>query len=127
MPEFFREEVDTEDGECSEYRRPQFERCDVGAKEKDGEGLQVDEESLATVVVGVEELVLARFIGAERIDAVHRLVGIEPGGNVLDIPEPQEKRRREKKNEHGNDHEFFRRKKMSKEIPPHSESILFLS
>lgn len=107
VPEFFCEKIDAEHGECSEERREKFECGDIRAKEKNGKCLKIDEESFATVIVGIEESIVARFIGKERVDAVHCLVRVEPGGDVFDIPEPEEKRRREKNDQDGCCYEFF--------------------
>jgi len=99
LPELFGEEIDAENRECPEYCREEFERGDVRAEEKDGERLQINEESFATVVVGIEELVVTGFDCMERINAVHRLVRIEPGGNTFDMPEPQKECDGEKERE----------------------------
>lgn len=125
MPELFGEEIGAEDRECPEECREKFQSGDICTKEKNGKGLKIDEESLATVVVGIEESVLARSIGAERVDTVHRLVRVEPGGDVFDIPEPQEKRRREERNQDGCCYEFFIRKKMPEKMPPHRFYLTF--
>ncbi len=120
VPEFFREEIDAEDGECPENGREEFERGDAIPKKKERKGLQVDEEPFATIIVGIEPSVFAGLIGTDRIDAVHRLVWIEPGGNVFDIPEAKKKRRREKHDQDGCRDEFFIRKEMSEEMSLHS-------
>ena len=127
MPEFFGEQVDTEHGCRAKYRRPEFECCDVGAKEKQRERLQVDKQPFPSAVVGIEELVIAGFIGAKRIDAIHGFVRIEPGGEMLDIPEAQKERYCQKYNKNGNRHQFFRREKMPEEMSSHNERVLFLS
>lgn len=87
--------------------------------------MQVDEESFAAVVVGVEELVLAGFIGADCVDAVHRFVRIEPGGNVFDIPKAKKKRGREKHDQDGCCDEFFIRKEVPEEMSSHSLIVCF--
>lgn len=127
MPEFFGEQVDAEHGCRAKYRRPEFERCDVDAKEKQCERLEIDEESFASAIVGIEELVVAGIVRADCVDAVHGFVRIEPGGEMLDIPEAQKERYCQKYNKNGNRHQFFRREKMPEEMSSHSERVLFLS
>ena len=127
MPEFLGEQVDAKHGCRAKYRRPELERCDVGTKEKQCERLEIDEESFASAVVGIEELVVAGIVRADRVDAVHGFVGVEPGGEMLDIPEAQKKRYHQKYNKNGNRHQFFRREKMPEEMSSHSERVLFLS
>ena len=95
LPEFSREQVDAEHGQSSEYRREELESNDIIAQEEQRERLQVDKEPFAPVVVGVEELVMTGFVRADGVDAVHRFVWIESGGEVSDIPESQEERHRE--------------------------------
>lgn len=123
MPELFGEEIDAEDGECSEYRREELQSRDAIPQQKKRECLQIDEKSFATVVVGIEPLVVAGFIGADRVDAIHRLVRIEPCGNVFDIPKAQEKRRREEHDQNGCRNEFLIRKKMPEEMSPHNLTV----
>lgn len=119
MPEFFGEEIDAENRERAEYRREEFECRDVCSKEKDGEGLEIDEESFTAVIVGVKKAVFASSVRADRVDTVHCLIRVEPGGNVFDIPEPQEKCRCEEDDQDGCRHEFFIRKKMPEEVSSH--------
>lgn len=125
VPEFFREEIDAEDGERSENGREEFERGDAISKKKERKGLEVDEEPFATVVVGIEPSVVAGFVCTDRVDAVHCFVRIEPGGNVFDIPEAKKKRRREKHDQDGCRDEFFIRKKMPEEVSSHSLIVCF--
>lgn len=53
--------------------------------------MEIDEEPLSPGIVLVEEFVIAGFIGFDGIGAVHRLVGIESGGEVLYIIEAKKK------------------------------------
>ena len=82
--EFPREEAGPEDGERPEDAAKELERRGRVAERLHGEGLEIDEEPLAAVVVRIEDLVVAPLVRIDRVDAVHRLVGVEPGGERLD-------------------------------------------
>lgn len=61
-----------------------------------------------------------------RVDAIHRFVGIESGGEMLDIPESQKERGCQKHDKNGNGYQFFRRKKMPEEMPSHNKWECFV-
>lgn len=77
--ELFRQEVDAEDSERTEHDRPEFQDGYGIAEVFNGQGLEIDEESFPAVVVRIEELVVAGFIGEERVSSVGRFVRIESG------------------------------------------------
>ena len=71
------QEVDAEDGERTERDGPEFQDRYGIAKVFDGQGLEIDEESFAAVVIRVEEAIVAGFVGEEGVSAIGRLVRIE--------------------------------------------------
>ncbi len=53
--------------------------------------MEIDEEPFSSGIVFVEEFVISSFVGLDRIGAVHRLVGIESGREILYIIEAEKK------------------------------------
>ncbi len=53
--------------------------------------MEIDEEPFSSGIVFVEELIISGFVGFDRIGAVHRLVGVESGGEILYIIEAEKK------------------------------------
>lgn len=85
------EESDTERGEGAENSRPELECGDIVAECLQCESLEIDEEPFSSGVVFVEEFIISGFVGFDRISAVHRLVGVESGGEILYIIEAEKK------------------------------------
>ena len=53
--------------------------------------MEIDIEALASEVVRVEEFEIAGFPCHERVDAVHGLVRVESGGNIVDRVEAEKR------------------------------------
>lgn len=83
MEHLFTEEVDGKNGDRPEQRGHGAEREHGIPEKRDGNCLDVDEQSLSAEVVLIEELRVARLKDAERICTVHGLIGVESGGDGI--------------------------------------------
>lgn len=85
MKQFFAEEIEAENREGAEKNRPEFESGDGVANDGDGKSLQIDEESFAAEVGGIEEFEVAGFQSVQSIITVGSFIGIETGGDSFDV------------------------------------------
>lgn len=88
VEEFFAEQVEAERRQCPENDRPELEAGDGVSKERDREGLKVDEESLAAEIGRIKKIEVVRLESVDGIYAVGRLIRIDTGGNVFDSIDP---------------------------------------
>ena len=77
MKEFSAEKKKAENGEGSEKNGAEFECHHRVAEEPEGECLEVDEESLAAEIRGIEEFESMRLESMKSIDTVGRFIGVE--------------------------------------------------
>jgi hypothetical protein len=99
MVELTSEEVEAEDGEGAKENRGELESSDGIAQYRDEKGLDVDKETLPTIVGRVKELVGAGFNSMDSIDAIGCFVGIESDRNLLYLIEANDEREEEDSDE----------------------------
>ena len=97
-PEFESDEVDPEYCERTENSGPEFECPNMNAKNIHREGLEIDEQTFAAIVVFVEELEASGLDGVERVDGIDGFVGVKSAGDGVNLPKAEGESDREEEN-----------------------------
>ncbi len=86
---FFGKQIDAQDGQGAEQDGCQLERQHARSQNLNEKRLDVDEKSFASVVVGIEKLVISGAVGVLGIDAVDCFIRIDARRQILDAGEPE--------------------------------------